>query len=157
MQRSNLMASAAGANGVFVRITIIIAATAFILSGCAGLRATREPPRDSAQAPEEAGALSVGRVLASETIHFSRDRPLSSAGVAGAMGAAGPLALPVLAAANFVRNADWSYRYSLRMKSGGERTIESDFVFAPGECVALRAGLSDGSASLVKALPGECD
>lgn len=156
-QCSKLIGNTAGGNGALVRISIILAATALSLSGCAGLRATREPPRESAQTSEEAGALSVGRVMASERVQFSRDRPLNSAGVAGAMGAAGPIALPLLAAANFVRNADWSYRYSLRMKAGGEHTIESEFVFAPGECVALRTGLSEGSASIVKALAGECD
>jgi hypothetical protein len=43
------------------------------------------------------------------------------------------------------------------MKGGGERIIESQYLYKVGECLAFSAGLSAESVSAVRSLAGECD
>jgi len=128
-----------------------------VLASCAGVQTEREAPAVSAQQTEEAGKLPVGRIVTGERVDVQRSRPLNPGGVAGAIGAAGPIALPVLALANAVRNADWFYRYSIQMKRGGEQVLESQYEFKVGDCIAFRSGLQEQSVAAIRALPGECD
>ncbi len=55
-----------------------------------------------------------------------------------------------------IRNADWFYRTTIKMKDGSTRVVDLNYKLEPKACVAFRPGLSADSTLVVKALPGEC-
>jgi hypothetical protein len=67
-------------------------------------------------------------------------------------------AVPVFEA---IRNADWFYRHTFRMKTGETVAFELKYEFKVGECVAFRAGLQEDAAlqdrAAIPALKGQCD
>lgn len=138
-------------------VVLVAVATA----GCAGMssKVPNETVAAMAQVPEEAGKLPVGQVLSMEKIWFQRDRPPPKPAYVSPQGAA--IAAAVVPIFESIRNADWFYRHSLRMKTGEIVSVDLKYEFKVGDCVAFRAGLQEGTAlqnrAAIPALKGECD
>lgn len=139
-------------------LRLLVPLAVFLLSaGCAGLSSTVSPEIVDAwsQSPDERGTLAVGVVATVERVHFQRASEPPTPAIASPQAAAASIAVvPLLEA---IRNADWMYRTTVKMKDGSTRVVDLNYKLEPRVCVAFRPGLSADSTLPVKALPGECD
>lgn len=133
----------------------IVLSTCIAIGGCAGAFVERNEPIVSQQSQDEAGKLPVGRVTSVQRVPIDKDVRFT-AGESGAMMAGGAGLLGILVTES-LRSNDWNYRYSVQMKDGSDRIVESQFLYKVGECLAFRSGLSAESVSAVRSRVGECD
>ena len=132
--------------------TIVVCAA---LTACAGVQQTRQIPVSWAQTQEELGKLPVGRVLAVEKKTFMRSSRSGASTSAAVAGAAGPLvAVAVMPLLSGLRDGDWYYSHSIKLKGSSEMVVREEFAaYKLGDCVALRVE----PFMLVPAFVGACD
>ena len=143
-----------------MKIIALLAAAALTLGGCAGISsAVPDQNRPVAQLSEEAGKLPVGKVLSVGKVWFQRESEAPTpVYVNPSLAAAASAAMPLFEA---IRNTDWLFRHSIRMKTGETVSIDLRYEFKVGDCVAFRAGLQEEtelrSRAAISALRQECE
>jgi hypothetical protein len=138
--------------------TALFVAIAAGMSACSTAPVAPDVVESWGQRPEERGRLPVGKVVSVERVDFTNEhRGLSKeqqAGIVGGMGV-GP-GIAIAAAINSVRTADAVFKTKVRMKAGEEWVRELNYMLKPGDCIALRSGLTPDDVLAIPALPGEC-
>jgi hypothetical protein len=132
---------------------------ALALGACSTLQGTSTFEPVWSQRPEEAGKLPVGRVVAiaeaSPTDLSSISEPLSAGLLAGA--SLKPHASGRAAVGKAPTGEISAFRHAVRLRSGEIREYVVEYRFKVGDCVAIRSSEPNKYATLVSALPWQCD